>query len=414
MKRISFFLLLILLSCASKKEVGYAHLLKVKEVKPRQIDDLPIEFVLFRETDTVCKLYYKIDPKDFLSMRDSLGNWSRKANVELVLQNNQLGGLKLVEMAQDSLITSTQFIFDSCVFSLPTQRDVYLELKLIDEYKHVYQLYPLWWERDADFIAQDLCLWNQDSSQMETNSFVNVGRLIVRKHADLTSTLKIDVYQNIFQAAAPMFEIQDIRNTVISPAFDFHGNADEITVYINALKVDSYCRIYPLDEMKNGNKNQKFSFTKKIMQTSYLIAPICYLLDEKTENPAAIGLNTWLQFWSKASNNDPQVAERLIKEFNRRVKFANDKFGSYKEGWQTDRGMLYILLGAPDRIQEGPRGEQWLYGMTQLNNTEFSFVRNPHDLNKNDFVLERSIDYHQIWQGAIQKWESGWVKTGDY
>lgn len=150
------------------------------------------------------------------------------------------------------------------------------------------------------------------------------------------------------------------------------------------------------------------------MPTSYLIAPICYLLDEKTENPAAIGINTWLQFWSKASNNDPQVAERLIKEFNRRVQFANDKFGSFKEGWQTDRGMLYILLGAPDRIQEGPRGEQWLYGISQLNNTEFSFTRNPHDLNKNDFVLERSIDYHQLWQGAIQKWESGWVKTQDY
>jgi hypothetical protein len=36
------------------------------------------------------------------------------------------------------------------------------------------------------------------------------------------------------------------------------------------------------------------------------------------------------------------------------VKFTNDNFSSYREGWKSDRGMVFIILGPPNNIDRHP------------------------------------------------------------
>jgi GWxTD domain-containing protein len=55
-------------------------------------------------------------------------------------------------------------------------------------------------------------------------------------------------------------------------------------------------------------------------------------------------------FWAKR-DPDPDTEENEYKdEFFRRIEYANDRFNEGVPGWKTDRGRIYIYLGAPDKI----------------------------------------------------------------
>lgn len=64
----------------------------------------------------------------------------------------------------------------------------------------------------------------------------------------------------------------------------------------------------------------------------------------------------WNEFWeSKDPTPEDGVNEFMIEYFDR-IDFANKNFsrGSLLEGWRTDRGKVYIILGPPDYIVDEP------------------------------------------------------------
>lgn len=58
-------------------------------------------------------------------------------------------------------------------------------------------------------------------------------------------------------------------------------------------------------------------------------------------------------FWRKRDPT-PDTEENEFKEiYYERMAFANEHFTSGIQGWKTDRGMVYILYGKPDKIEKG-------------------------------------------------------------
>ena len=55
-------------------------------------------------------------------------------------------------------------------------------------------------------------------------------------------------------------------------------------------------------------------------------------------------------FWRELDPTPGTLKNELMDEYYRRVEYADVNFASYREGWKTDRGMLYIVLGPPDDI----------------------------------------------------------------
>jgi hypothetical protein len=41
-----------------------------------------------------------------------------------------------------------------------------------------------------------------------------------------------------------------------------------------------------------------------------------------------------------------------MNEYYYRVHVANQRFSGHREGWRSDRGMIYILYGEPDAVEE--------------------------------------------------------------
>ena len=62
--------------------------------------------------------------------------------------------------------------------------------------------------------------------------------------------------------------------------------------------------------------------------------------------------NIFLKYWEKRDPTPGTSLNELMEEYYIRVNYVNDYFNmSWKEGWETDFGMIYILFGPPDEIQ---------------------------------------------------------------
>jgi len=62
------------------------------------------------------------------------------------------------------------------------------------------------------------------------------------------------------------------------------------------------------------------------------------------------------QFWDRR-DPDPSTSDNEFKiEHYRRILYANERFTAGISGWKTDRGMIYIKFGPPDRLMSKPAG----------------------------------------------------------
>ena len=60
----------------------------------------------------------------------------------------------------------------------------------------------------------------------------------------------------------------------------------------------------------------------------------------------------FLSYWQKRDPTPKTSTNELMEEYYIRVNYVNEYFNmSWKEGWETDFGMIYILFGPPDEIQ---------------------------------------------------------------
>ncbi|MFH2057257.1 MAG: GWxTD domain-containing protein [bacterium] len=77
--------------------------------------------------------------------------------------------------------------------------------------------------------------------------------------------------------------------------------------------------------------------------------------DELKETPDSLRLEKFEELW-KAKDPTPGSAQNELRdEYYRRIRYANQYFHAInREGWQTDRGMVYIKYGEPDQVDRHP------------------------------------------------------------
>jgi GWxTD domain-containing protein len=56
-------------------------------------------------------------------------------------------------------------------------------------------------------------------------------------------------------------------------------------------------------------------------------------------------------FWKSRDPTPETEYNELMEEYYGRVWYANEHFDAWQPGWETDRGMIYVLFGPPDEIQ---------------------------------------------------------------
>jgi GWxTD domain-containing protein len=102
---------------------------------------------------------------------------------------------------------------------------------------------------------------------------------------------------------------------------------------------------------------------------------------------------------------DTDRAKTLMRSYFKRVGIANSFFTSYKEGWKTDRGMIFIIFGPPDEVYRSADREVWNYRQEQYKVT-FNFARSPSLFDPNNYVLIRDNKYKELWYEVIDLWRN--------
>lgn len=125
----------------------------------------------------------------------------------------------------------------------------------------------------------------------------------------------------------------------------------------------------------------------------WITGPVGYLLSEKEKqiadglsNPADLtAFRLW--FWQRRDPIPETVENEFRVEFEQRVDFANKEFGNSvtgAPGWMTPKGVVYIMLGRPTRIElttshlyrqvEAAVVESWFYEFDDAPVVEVPFV----------------------------------------
>ena len=125
------------------------------------------------------------------------------------------------------------------------------------------------------------------------------------------------------------------------------------------------------------------------------------------QNPNDGALQSYANYWLTACKGDTAKVRKIRGEFERRIKHSNFFYSSYKEGWMTDRGMIYIIFGKPNYIVESHRGLEWHYNFSTSTNNFFLFQKDPKGIHPADFKLERQSVFYQFWERAVSSWANG-------
>ncbi|GAA4831485.1 hypothetical protein GCM10023331_15920 [Algivirga pacifica] len=148
----------------------------------------------------------------------------------------------------------------------------------------------------------------------------------------------------------------------------------------------------------------------KYRQYEDLIKPLRYLSTNKEWNTLEISgspKTAFEQFWLKVGQT-PDNASELIRSFYRRVTYANETFSTYKEGWKTDMGMIYIVFGKPDRIEDNGTEITWHYTNSPYREkVDFLFIKRNNIFTEHHYQLQRNKDYIKPWNEAIRQWRIG-------
>lgn len=138
-----------------------------------------------------------------------------------------------------------------------------------------------------------------------------------------------------------------------------------------------------------------------------MVKPMRYIMTQKEYEDLIQGANLVEKvekFWLRLGGNE-EMARQLIRRYYHRVVRANELFTNHVEGWRTDRGMMYVVMGAPSSVYRNDQSEVWIYG--QENNwmsMQFRFVRKEILSGIYDYVLERNSQYRDMWYNMIEIW----------
>lgn len=107
----------------------------------------------------------------------------------------------------------------------------------------------------------------------------------------------------------------------------------------------------------------------------------------------------------------PSLASATVARYYDRVESANYLFTSFKEGWKTDMGLIYIIFGPPNDVYKSEELLEWVYNQDPtMPNLRFSFFKVKNVFTDDHYSLMRKKTYDKVWFKSVELWRTGKVK----
>jgi GWxTD domain-containing protein len=149
----------------------------------------------------------------------------------------------------------------------------------------------------------------------------------------------------------------------------------------------------------------------RLTRPETLVKPLIYMSTSqelKAVNENSNSKQALDKFFLAITSGNQMVSKKIIKNYYHRIEEANRLFTSYKEGWKTDKGMVYTVLGPPNKVQRSRDREVWVYAQnTNFSEIIFTFIRKPNQFTENYYELVRYPEYQAYWFPFVEAWRTG-------
>jgi GWxTD domain-containing protein len=261
------------------------------------------------------------------------------------------------------------------------------------------------------FTEQNFLLHGGNKSQPFLIRSLNTNQKFCLSYRDNKySKLYVDYYRNRQPLPMPVYatEIQPDQLTVpdsswVMPLNDtIHYSLRQEGIYL--FRVDT--------NNKQGLTLYNFgSFYPAVKEVEDMASPLTYISTSKETQELLASSNKKLSvdnFWVSCAGSMEQARE-LIRIYYNRVFFANYYFTADREGWKTDRGMIFIVYGPPNILYKSEDEEKWEYFKKPGESIAFTFRKKESKWTNNQYALIRGLAPDTHWRQAVESWRSGKV-----
>jgi GWxTD domain-containing protein len=407
---IALIFLLLIIGCKVANKITYINLsrLYLPENRP-SISGLRI----FNATDSISKVFVRYNLNELIYKIPN-GKTYRKANYSLsyelfssyesdvVLDGNTF-------TLSDSLYPGQDFelVFD---FNIRAKYpgNYLLQLKFSDLNNQTSTIYTENIYKGASNVAQNYLPVNE-SGEIIFNNWIksNTRFKILCKDQNLE---RLYVKSNVgeFPMAPPPFSTASPQTYKYAMQYLFTIDVDSGTSKLLDFPATGLYHFQADTSNRYGLTLYRFyDDYPNVTETQQLIPPLRFLTTTKeykkmlsSENPKqAVD-----EFWVEVAGNEERAVE-LIKNYYSRVEYSNWYFSSFKEGWKTDRGMIYIIFGPPQTVYRRSDIETWTYGEQGSRvSLTFDFIKAINPFTDEDYILRRQADFKNPWYVAVDYW----------
>ena len=182
-----------------------------------------------------------------------------------------------------------------------------------------------------------------DGVELKISGFVNEGDYNVNIY--LTNMISSDSLIQKFSGDGISGYFSEM---IFIPSSKFKSIKNDFRIELKQnKKVDE--TIVSFSKFKSGISSYIYDIELAIDQMQYIIS------EEERISLKNIKQNKREEyFYTLWKNRDPSPNtdyNELMEEYFKRVDYANEHFTGWEPGWETDRGMIYILFGPPEEIQ---------------------------------------------------------------
>jgi len=195
--------------------------------------------------------------------------------------------------------------------------------------------------------------------------------------------------ENFSLADPPMGEMKPLApSTLPDSSFQFSNNMHLTDNYFYVFRQDS-------NALSSVTVLKTSPYYPELKLLNELSSSLQYILNEPEKKGLKNSKNlkeSFDSFWMKTYVTKFRARNAIRNYFNW-VEQANKLFTDFKQGWKTDRGMIYIVYGLPDEVYRTDGEEEWYYD----DGPAFEFTVIPTYFSPRTYGLRRRVEFEESW-----------------
>lgn len=403
-------LIFLLAEACSLNRYGDGYTLPVQKKAPVSIKaaEIPISYRFYYPDTAHAKLFFRVDPHHFLfSTNASSGQMSAHIQVACSFYASPAKSEALSKQFIQFHPIEKEKIGDSLSLDFNAEK-VYYELIVTDLNKGQNNTFTGWLKKDASVEQLYFLPYDAPTGFPIVESHATVNTLYMRSEHYAKQPWNVFTYKQLNFAAPAPFSTKGYLP-------DFNKKDSSYIVFnassIRQIAVCDSGKFVVCSPDNTLERGSGFLIENKTSNPLHDFAALRYITtrDEYEQLIASKNIQADLEnFWLYLANKDAEQAQKLSLTFLERTREANRLFTSYKLGWQTDRGMVYIVFGPPTSIQDAPNQTVWTYGNPSVMSAlSFVFNKEYTSFVSNNYTLYRNADFKPFWYQTVESWRSG-------